>query len=326
MSAEKKIVVILPAYNEESTIASTMAEFFRKMPRADIVVVDNRSADRTAEVAASQLKALGASGMILREPRPGKANALRKAFREVDADIYVMADADLTYSADDLPTLLAPVMNGLADMVVGNRHANAVYRAQNTRPLHDFGNNLVRWLINTLFHTQLSDIMTGYRVLSYRFVKSFPILSEGFEVETEMTLHAAHHRLAVQELPIDYRKRPEGSFSKLNTFSDGFRVLKMVLWIFKDYRPLPFFFALSFLAFALGLLIGVPVITEFMHTGLVPKFPSAILATGLMVFSMLFIATGLLLDTVVKIQRANFELELLRRFPHPFRKVPSGEQ
>lgn len=317
--AEKKIALVLPAFNEELTIAFTIEEFWRAHPNLDVVVIDNRSSDRTAEIALATFARLGCPGKVLREPRPGKGNALRKAFREIDADIYVMADADTTYPADALPSLLAPVLAGEADMVVGNRHANAAYREQNERPLHNFGNGLVRSLINFLFRTELADIMSGYRVLSYRFVKNFPILSEGFEVETEMTLHAVDKRFAVREVPTAYRKRPEGSFSKLSTFKDGLRVLKMIFWIFKDYRPLLFFCSLSAIAFLLGTAVGIPVVLEFMETGLVPKFPSAILASGLMVFSVVFLGNGLILDTVEKLARANYERDLISRFPHLFR-------
>lgn len=319
MTQTLQVAVILPAYNEEQTVGETVKEFHAALPDAEIIVVDNRSSDHTFAAAEAAIRAANAKGRVLRELRPGKANALRKAFREVDADVYVMADADLTYSAADLPSLLVPVLKGDADVVVGNRHANSVYRSQNDRPFHDFGNGFVRWLINFLFRSNLQDIMSGYRVLSYRFVKSFPVLSEGFEVETEMTLHAVQHRFSITELPIAYRKRPEGSFSKLNTTRDGIRVLRTVLWIFKDYRPLPFFLLLSATSFGLGAVIGIPVIAEFMRSGLVPRFPSAILAMGLMVFSALFFATAFIVDPVVKNHRANFELFLIRNFSGRFR-------
>jgi glycosyltransferase involved in cell wall biosynthesis len=322
----QKIVIILPAYNEEKTISGTIEEFHRALPSAEIVVVDNRSSDKTTETATNSLRKLAAKGTVLQEPRAGKANALRKAFREIDADIYVMADADMTYSAADLPALMAPVINGEADIVVGNRHANSVYSSQNDRALHNFGNNLVRGLINILFGSSLHDIMTGYRVMNYRFVKSFPVLSEGFEVETEMTLHAVHHRFALREIPIEYRKRPEGSFSKLSTFKDGFSVLRTILWIFKDYRPFPFFASVGLLCSLLGAALGVRVISDFVHTGLVPRFPSAILATGLMLIAALSFVSAFILDTVVKIHRLNFELTLLREFSGPFREEKSSDK
>lgn len=314
-----QIAVILPAYNEEFTIQKTIEDFYRIVPDAYIVVVDNNSKDRSFEVATQTLQKLSAKGKVLREQRQGKGNALRKAFHEIQADIYVMCDADSTYLASDLPKLLETVKNGDAEVVVGNRHAASAYKNQNTRPLHNFGNNLVRSLINFLFGTNLLDIMSGYRVMSYRFVKNFPVLSEGFEVETEMTLHAVDKKFPIIELPIQYLPRPEGSESKLNTFSDGFRVLKIIFWIFKDYRPLFFFSLLSIFSTLLGLGIGIPVIIEFMETGLVPKFPSAILATGLMVFALLFLAIGLILDTVTKYYCAQYELGILGKYTGPFR-------
>lgn len=308
----KKIAIILPAYNEALTIAATIEAFHRAQPDAEIVVVDNRSSDGTGRVARETFARIGARATLLEERRPGKGNAVRKAFLETEADLYVLADADLTYRAEDLSSLLVPVVKGEVDIVVGNRHANSTYRKQNRRPFHNFGNNLVRGLINFLFRVDIQDVMSGYRVMSRRFVKSFPILTEGFELETEMTLHAVDKRLALLELPIHYDSRPEGSTSKLNTFRDGFRVLKTVLWIFKDYRPLPFFTLLSALSFVAAMGLGIPVIIAFMETGLVLRFPTAILATGLMLFSLMFFVTGLILDTVVKFQRADFELALLR--------------
>ena len=316
---EPKIAIILPAYNEELTVAATIADFHSVQPTAEIIVVDNRSADRTAEVAKSTFAKLGCNGRVLREPRPGKGNALRKAFREVDADVFVMADADTTYPAAELPKLLVPVLTGNADMVVGDRHAHSVYQNQNDRPMHNFGNGLVRKMINFLFRSQLSDIMSGYRVMNYRFVKNFPILSDGFEVETEMTLHAVGKKFAVVELPTKYLKRTEGSHSKLNTIGDGARVLKMIFWIFKDYHPLLFFSLLSTFTFLLGAAVGIPVVIEFMETGLVPKFPSAILASGLMVFSVVFLAIAFILDTVEKLARADYERQLTLHFASPFR-------
>lgn len=314
----KKIAILLPAYNEEVAIASTVAEFHGALPEAQIVVIDNRSSDRTSEKATEAFARCGGKGVLLKENRPGKGNAIRKAMREIQADVYVMADADFTYKASDLPALLEPVLKGEAEVVVGNRHANATYRNQNRRPFHNFGNGLVVKLINLLFGASLQDIMSGYRVMSYRFAKTAPLLAEGFELETELSLHALDKRFAIVEMPIRYESRPEGSESKLNTFRDGFRVLKTIVWIFKDYRPLLFFGILSFLAFALGLGIGLPVVVEFMETGLVPKFPSAILASGLMISSLLFVVTGLILDTVAKIHRADFELWLNRDYSTPF--------
>lgn len=317
---DKRVALIFPAYNEALTIAGTIEGFAKVAPAAEFVVIDNRSSDETGSLARSMLQKHSLRGRVLFEGRPGKGNAVRRAFNEVDADIYVMCDADNTYLPEDLPKLLEPVFKGEAEVVVGNRHANRVYQEQNSRLFHDFGNQFVRWLINRLFGTGLSDILSGYRVMSYRFVKNFPALSEGFELETELTLHAVDKRFAQKELPIGYRSRPEGSESKLNTWRDGFRVMKTVLWVFKDYRPLVFFTIVSALCFFSGFAVGFPVILEFMSTGLVPKFPSAILASGLMILSANFFATGLVLDTVVKNHRAEFELRIRRYFPGMFLK------
>jgi glycosyltransferase involved in cell wall biosynthesis len=306
-----KIAIILPAYNEERAIAQTLEEYAKVAPQAEFYVIDNASLDRTAEISRAKIQELGLRGRVLSEPRKGKGNAMRRAFREIEADVYVMVDADATYVADDLPALLAPVLEGRADICVGDRHANSVYRAQNTRRFHDFGNRLVRGMINALFKSNLQDIMSGYRVCSRFFVKNLPLLGEGFEIETEMTLHAVDKRFALLEIPAGYRARPEGSFSKLSTFKDGFRIVRTIFWIFKDYRPLIFFSGLSAVFGVFGLAFGIPVILEFQATGLVPKFPSAILATGLMTLSALFLTVGFVLDTVAKIHREQFELRLL---------------
>lgn len=307
-----RTAIIFPAFNEEAAIALTLRDFHQYCPSALFVVVDNASTDKTSAVAESALKSLGCEWRILSEPRQGKGNALRKAFHEIKADIFVMVDADATYAAEDLEKLMEPVKRGDADLVVGDRHADLVYDKQNQRPFHSFGNNLVRWLINKLFKTRLRDIMSGYRVMSRRFIERLPILSEGFEVETEMTLQAVDKRFRILEFPIQYRNRPPGSSSKLNTFRDGIKILRLIFWIFKDYRPLIFFTIMSALFVFSGVAVGVPVIIEFAQTGLVPKFPSAILATGLMIFGLVLFAVGIILDTVVKLSREQFELSLLQ--------------
>jgi glycosyltransferase involved in cell wall biosynthesis len=307
-----KTAIILPAFNEEAAIAVTIRDFQKHCPDALFVVIDNASTDHTSAVAEKTFRELNCQWKILHEPRKGKGNAVRKAFREIEADIFVMIDADSTYLATDLKNLMAPVVDGKADLVVGNRHADSVYRKQNRRLFHDFGNGLVRSLINKLFKTNLQDIMSGYRVMSRRFVKHFPILSEGFEIETEMTLQAVDKRFSIVEVPIQYGKRPDGSNSKLNTYRDGMKILRLIFWIFKDYRPLVFFSLMSIVFAVAGIVVGTPVIIEFAKTGLVPKFPSAILATGLMTFSLILFAVGMMLDTVVKLNREQFELILLR--------------
>ena len=307
----RSIAIILPAYNEELTIADTMRDFFGVCPEAEIYVIDNASMDRTNELARNVYQELGCKGRLLEEPRKGKAAAVRRAFMEIDADVYVMVDADMTYPASDLPALLAPVLDGRADIVCGNRHNSGVYSRENKRPFHDFGNNLVRWLINALFRGALEDILTGYRVMSKRFVKNYPILADGFELETEMSIHALDKGYSIIELPTDYRDRPAGSFSKLNTITDGILVLKTVFSIFVKYRPLLFFSmcTLSFAACALA--AGAFPVLEYFQTGKILHIPLVILASGLSVLSMLSFSVAVILDGLAAGQRFNHALQLL---------------
>jgi glycosyltransferase involved in cell wall biosynthesis len=299
-----KIAVLIPCYNEEPTIAKVVSDFRRELPEADVYVYDNNSRDRTAEVAAA------AGAIVRREPRQGKGNVVRSMFRGIDADVYIMVDGDDTYPAEFVHDLIAPIVRGEADMVIGDRHSNGSYTKENKRPFHNFGNNLVKWLINALFHSDLRDIMTGYRAFNRLFVKNMPVASEGFEIETEMTLHALDKKFRIVEIPIDYRDRPEGSFSKLNTFSDGMRVLRTVFWIFKDYKPLAFFSTAAIVFFVLGLLVGVPVITEFIATHQIAKIPSAILAVGFMMLASISVTCGFILDTIVRQHRDVYQLLL----------------
>ena len=249
-------------------------------------------------------------GDIIFVKRQGKANAMKTAFSKIDADIYVMADADLSHRAErTFPKfLLKPIQSGEYDLAVGNRFVDSGYEKENKRKFHNFGNNLVKKLINFLFNADVKDVMSGYRVLSRNFVKNYPIMCEGFEIETEMTLHCLDKKFDLIEVPISFKDRIEGSISKLNTFSDGFRVLKTVFNIFKDYRPLLFFSLLSFIFFLLGLGFGLEPIKDFIEYRYVYKVPLAILATGLMIFSLLFFAIGLILDTIVRYEKFNFEL------------------
>ena len=305
------IAIILPAYNEELTIADTMKDFFGVCPEAEIYVIDNASTDRTNEIARQTYEELGCKGRLMFEGRKGKAAAVRKAFFEVNADIYVMVDADMTYPAADLPKLLAPVLEGRADIVCGNRHDSGVYKRENKRPFHDFGNNLVRSLINRLFKGNLEDILTGYRVMTKRFVKNYPILAGGFEIETEMSIHALDKGYAILEIPTDYRDRPEGSFSKLDTFADGMLVLKTIFSIFVKYRPLLFFsICAAFFAIAALSAGSLPVI-EYFQTGKVLHIPLAILASGLSILSMISFAVAVILDGLAAGQRFNHALQLL---------------
>jgi glycosyltransferase involved in cell wall biosynthesis len=316
-SRHPAIAVIIPAYNEEKTIAKTIAAFARQLPDAQLVIINNNSADNTVASAQAALAASGGRGVILHEPRQGKAMAMRTAFHAIHADFYVMVDADNTYPAEAVHELLQPALSEGVDMVVGDRHSSGAYSRQNKRKFHGFGNSLVTRIINLLFHSRLRDIMSGYRVLSRTFVKFFPILSSGFEIETEMTLHALDKRFLIREIPITYIEREQGSVSKLNTFSDGARILRTILRVCKDFRPLFFFGTLATLAFGGGVLAGLPVIIEFIRTRLIFHIPLTILATGLMIFALLFLTIGLILDTVAKFQRFNYELKILSATRYP---------
>ncbi|MFC1595782.1 glycosyltransferase family 2 protein [Candidatus Margulisiibacteriota bacterium] len=307
-----QIAIIIPAYNEELTISKTIEDFFKQLPEAAFYVINNNSTDRTKEIAQKTFNSLKCKTyVILDEPQKGKSFAIKKAFAEIEADVYVMVDADQTYPAADINLLLEPVLSQQADMTVGDRLSQQKYQKQNKRAFHVFGNTLVKKIINTLFFAQLNDIMSGYRVFSRKFVKNFPILTKGFELETEMTLHALDKNFKIAEIPINYQDRPQGSVSKLNTFTDGFKVLSIIVQIFKDYHPLLFFGWLAGLAALAGLVTGAPVIVEYLQTGLVPRFPTAILATGIMILSILFLAIGLILDTVVHNHRYDYEWKLL---------------
>ena len=300
----EKIAVLLPAYNEEVTIQKVIKDFQKVLPEADIYVYDNNSKDKTNELARE-------AGAIVRfEPRQGKGNVVRSMFREIDADYYIMVDADDTYQAAEVEKLLEPLRNGMADMTIGDRLSNGTYAKENKRGFHDFGNNLVKILINKLYKGNYNDIMTGYRGFNRFFVKTFPVLSPGFEIETELSIHSLDKRFKLVEVPITYQDRPEGSESKLNTFSDGFKVLKMIFNLFKDYKPLLFFSLITGILFVLGLLIGLPVISEFAKTGMIDKLPSAILATGFMILAALSFVSGFILDTMVRQNRMQYELKV----------------
>jgi glycosyltransferase involved in cell wall biosynthesis len=303
-----KIAIILPAYNEELTIEKVILDFHQHSPDAFIYLIDNNSSDGTSKIARKVLKENNINGEVIFVKKQGKANAMKAAFSKIDADIYVMADADYTYFGQDLEKLMTSVLSGEYDLAVGNRFTDSGYEKENKRKFHNFGNNLVKKIINLLFNADLKDIMSGYRVLSRNFVKNYPIMCEGFEIETEMTLHCLDKRFNIIEAPIIYKDRIEGSFSKLNTFKDGFRVLKTIFNIFKDYKPLLFFSALSIIFFLAGAALGVEPVLEFIEFRYVYKVPSAILATGLMIFSLLFFAIGVILDTIVRYEKFNFEL------------------
>ena len=302
----EKIAVLIPCYNEELTIEKVIKDFRKELPDADIYVYDNNSKDRTAEIA----KANGA--IVKHEYKQGKGNVVRSMFYDIEADIYVMVDGDDTYPAEFVHQLIEPVVEGRADMAIGDRLSNGTYQKENKRHFHEFGNNLVKKSINVLFKANLKDIMTGYRVFSKKFVKNMPVMSPKFEIETEMSLYALDKRFVIEEIPILYRDRPEGSVSKLNTVKDGMKVLKTILKMFKNYKPLKFYTAIAVIIFLLGIIIGIPVFMEFFSLHYITKIPSAILAMGLVTLSVIIGQCGVILDTVVRQNRENYELNMLR--------------
>ena len=300
---DKKIAVLIPCYNEELTVEKTVSDFKRVLPNADIYVYNNNSKDRTKELA------LKAGAIVKDEYRQGKGAVVRSMFRDIDADVYVMVDGDDTYPADEVEGLIAPVLEGKADMVIGDR-LSSTYYTENKRPFHNFGNSLVKGLINFLFKSDLNDIMTGYRSFSKKFVKCMPVMSDGFQIETEMTIFALTNNMQVVNVPITYRDRPEGSESKLNTFSDGFKVLLTLFNLFKDNRPFLFFGSISIVIFIIALLIGIPVINEFIKTAYITKVPSAILAAALMLNAFLMFSVGIILDAIKNQKRYLFECHM----------------
>lgn len=302
-----KIAVLIPCYNEEMTIKKVIEDFRKILPESDIYVYDNNSKDRTSEIA------FKSGAIVIKETRQGKGNVIRSMFRDVEADYYVMADGDDTYPAEFAKKLLEPIIEGKADMTIGDRLSNGTYTSENKRLFHNFGNNLVKGLIGRLFKNDINDIMTGYRAFNKFFVKTMPVLSEGFEIETEMSIHALDKKFLIKEIPIDYRDRPDGSSSKLNTYKDGIKVLKTILLLFKDYKPFPFFSILALISFIIGLISGIPVITEFIKTHYITKLPSAVLASGLVLISIMLLTNGFILDTLVKQNKQNYEL-LLTKF------------
>lgn len=307
------VAILLPAYNEELTLEATMRAFHAALPEAAIWVIDNASGDRTADVAHRTFAALGCAGGLLHESRKGKANAVRRGFLEIEADVYLMSDADLTYPATRAIDLLAPVLAGHADMVVGDRHSQGHYATENKRPLHGFGNSLVTFLVNRLFRARLVDIMSGYRAFSRRFVKHYPIIVEGFDLETDLTLHALDKRFRVLEIPVEYQDRPEGSVSKLNTYRDGAKVLFVILQVLRYYRPLLFFGSLALLMLVFALAASLPVFDDWIRYRYIYHVPLAVLAAASVIVAVLLGAIGLILDTIAHQQKMNYELSVLSR-------------
>ena len=310
-SNDIKIAIILPAYNEASTIQRVVTDFHSILPQAHIYVINNCSTDSTEEISLTTLNNLACEGGIIKAYPKGKGNAVRQAFISIDADYYVLVDSDCTYSSQDLPKLLKPVMSGKADMVVGDRHLTGAYKKSNHRKLHNFGNRLVTRIINKSFGSNVNDVMSGYRVMTRELVKNSPILSEEFEVETELTLHCLDKNYRLLEVPIEYMARPKGSFSKLNTYRDGLSVLKTIFEIYRHFKPLQFFSIVSMFFFIAGLYFGIPVIAQYLETGIVLYIPRAILSTGLMIFAIISFAIGVILGTIERNNKFNYQLTRL---------------
>ena len=300
-----KIAVLIPCYNEEKTVEKVVKDARAALPEATIYVYDNNSSDRTVELA----KAAGA--VVRHEYMQGKGNVIRRMFREIDAECYIMVDGDDTYPMEYAPQMVEKVLNHNADMVVGDR-LSTTYFTENKRPFHNFGNSIVRKSINTLFKSDIKDIMTGYRAFSYSFVKTFPVMSKGFEIETEMTIHAVNNNMQVENVLIEYRDRPEGSVSKLNTYSDGIKVLFTIVRLFREYKPFKFFALLASVLTLLAVGFFIPVLIDWVNTGLVAKFPTLIVCgfVGLAAVQSLF--AGLILNNISQRDRKDFELDLIR--------------
>ena len=298
-----KVAVLIPCYNEELTIGKVVQDFKKYLPGAVIYVYDNNSTDKTAEIARE-------SGAVVRyERKQGKGNVMRSMFRDIDAECYILVDGDDTYPAESAPELVSAVIDKGGDLVIGDR-LSSTYFNENKRLFHNSGNVLVKNLINRFFKSNIKDIMTGYRAFSYEFVKTFPVLSQGFEIETEMTIHALDKNFSIISIPIQYRDRPEGSQSKLNTYSDGFKVIMTIFNLYRLYKPFQFFSLLSLLFLILSALFFTPVFIDYAKTGVVPKFPSLIVSTALLIMSSLSFGISLILDSVRKNSRQQFEIFL----------------
>ena len=304
MKKNKKIAVLIPCYNEAKTIKKVVEDYKKALPEADIYVYDNNSSDHTDEIARK------AGAIVKYEYRQGKGNVIRSMFKDIDADCYLMIDGDDTYPAENAKEMCDLILDKKADMVIGDR-LSSTYFTENKRPFHNFGNRLVRGLINFLFESDVRDIMTGYRAFSYEFVKTFPVLSKGFEIETEMTIHALDKNFLLKEVKVGYRDRPAGSVSKLNTYRDGFRVLKTIGRLFKEYKPTIFFSLLSLLFLIISFAFGIPVFAEYFKTGLVPRYPTLIFSGFMLMIAIILFACGLILEVVVKKHRQLFELMLI---------------
>ena len=300
---DKKIAVLIPCYNEELTIVKVVKDFKKVLPNADIYVYDNNSCDNSVKLAK------GAGAIVRHEIRQGKGNVVRSMFRDIDADCYLMVDADDTYSAKDAKKMCNLVLKDNYDMVVGDR-LSSTYFTENKRLFHNFGNRIVRFLINKLFRANITDIMSGYRAFSYEFVKSYPVISKKFEIETEMTIHAIDKNFRIITIPISYKDRIEGSVSKLNTYKDGMMVIKTIGQLVKEYKPRLFFNFCSSIFMILSLILGVPVFISYFETGLVPRFPSLIVSMIFLVISLLLFISGIILEVISKKYKQLYELYL----------------
>lgn len=297
------IAVLIPCWNEAKTIEKVVSDWKRTLPEADVYVYDNNSTDDTAALAAK------AGAIVRHEYMQGKGNVIRRMFREIDADCYLMVDGDDTYPSEYAPEMVKLVLEKQADMVIGDR-LSSTYYTENKRPFHNFGNDLMRFGINTLFHSNIKDVMTGYRAFSYAFVKTFPVLSKGFDIETEMTIHAIHKNMRIENVIVDYRDRPAGSTSKLNTISDGIRVIKAMVKFFKTYKPMMFFGILSCILTLLAGILFIPVFADYLKTGLVDRLPTLVTSGFIVIAAIQSFFAGLMLHTIVEKDKQDFEFKL----------------
>lgn len=296
-----KVAILVPCYNEAKTIEKVVKDF---LPYGTVYVYDNNSTDGTAEIAEK------AGAVVRHEYKQGKGNVIRRMFREIDAECYIMTDGDDTYPAASAPEMISEVLERHADMVVGDR-LSSTYFDENKRPFHGFGNKLVRYLINAMFACDIKDIMTGYRAFSYQFVKTFPVLSRGFEIETEMSIHASDKNMFVTNVIVDYKDRIEGSESKLNTVSDGFKVLGTIWRLFRTYEPMTFFGVIAAILFIIAIILFIPILVEYSRTGLVPRFPTLIVSGFIVVTSIISLFSGLILETLRRKDKQDFEMNLI---------------
>jgi glycosyltransferase involved in cell wall biosynthesis len=299
----QKIAILIPCLNEKETIEKVVNDFKIACPNADIYVYDNNSTDGSAELAQN------AGAIIRKEPRQGKGYVIHSMFRQIDADCYVLVDGDDTYPAEVVHQLIDPILKNEADMVIGDR-LSGTYFTENKRAFHNFGNRLVRFLINLIFQSHVKDIMSGYRAFSKTYVKNYPVLATGFEIETDMTVHSLDKGFTIRQFPIEYRDRPANSQSKINTFSDGFRVLTTIFRLFENYKPLLFYGLLSFLGVVISFFLFMPILLEYLQTGLVPRFPTLIMSGVIATLSIVSLVCGIILDSVSRNNRFFYEMML----------------